>query len=668
MKSIYKLIAPLCFLIAFFCLSATDASYPTHDSPAHVIANGKININAEDAYEKVVSFVRSERITIGRVEPDSTDPGEARTIRLIPSSAPEINQRYPDFSSKMSTKVTPLNLENNDWSGQYLVYGTPGQATEFATQLEQLGLKATAHGKIGLFQMISLQRGMEWAIIGIIAALCATIVAYQFSCGRQYGIKRMNGHAFTTEISRQIKSSSTQAVLSCAASGAASIFFLHLYNQLGQLDTFLWTAAYALVASLSAIFIVHILSAAVAWRCTAILSQVKGRAEGIPLISSSCLVRAPAAGLVISLSTTLALAGAQVTSAEKEHEHWHGENARVGRLIFHGVGSVMTDSESQKKAMDPVERWLAEEDKKSHLVIAHKLLMSISEESRPQNALIINDQYVKRNNIPESLKSCGSDACIAIRSSGSSSKNIRTEIQKAIQFSLNSDFSKKFSYAELEQGSRFFTYDSQGLGISALSEPDFVIRIPDRSLNGDFIASAASSGGVLMTDASEARGIILDSPQLKEALSGISLAGTSSTQKLTEKKREINFTVVGVIGAALTLLATSFSLSIAYSTLYRQRSFIRRIHGWSFMRTYRRVLTCELALWILLGSVFSYLSYEKNFQGNIASSGGDSVSLLQQSETIPYVYLGVLIFGASSLFLAISMVDRTLTRRATSAS
>jgi hypothetical protein len=65
---------------------------------------------------------------------------------------------------------------------------------------------------------------------------------------------------------------------------------------------------------------------------------------------------------------------------------------------------------------------------------------------------------------------------------------------------------------------------------------------------------------------------------------------------------------LGALASLLTVVATSVSITGMYSTVHRQRSLVRKLHGWLGLYMFRQVVAWETGLWGTLAIVIAWRS------------------------------------------------------------
>lgn len=97
-------------------------------------------------------------------------------------------------------------------------------------------------------------------------------------------------------------------------------------------------------------------------------------------------------------------------------------------------------------------------------------------------------------------------------------------------------------------------------------------------------------------------------PRLPGQLPSISPAGASTAQKASQQRQQLLIAGLGALASLLTVVATSVSITGMYSTVHRQRSLVRKLHGWSGLYMFRQVIAWETGLWDTLAIVIAWRS------------------------------------------------------------
>ena len=137
-------------------------------------------------------------------------------------------------------------------------------------------------------------------------------------------------------------------------------------------------------------------------------------------------------------------------------------------------------------------------------------------------------------------------------------------------------------------------------GLSATITDPVVVRVPSGLLSGDDLTTALTTGGILLPNPHSESRRVMSSPPLVRAVASISPAGASAAQKASQQRQQLLIAALGALAALLTVVATSVSITGMYGTVHRQRSLVRKLHGWSGLYAFRQVVVWETGLWSAL--------------------------------------------------------------------
>ncbi|AAT82555.1 putative permease [Cutibacterium acnes KPA171202] len=140
-------------------------------------------------------------------------------------------------------------------------------------------------------------------------------------------------------------------------------------------------------------------------------------------------------------------------------------------------------------------------------------------------------------------------------------------------------------------------------------------------------------------------------PRLPGQLPSISPAGASTAQKASQQRQQLLIAGLGALASLLTVVATSVSITGMYSTVHRQRSLVRKLHGWSGLYMFRQVVAWETGLWGTLAIVIAWRSVTSWQAGRTESiaEGRRPHDLLSWAYTAPWAWAGTAGVGIATL-------------------
>ncbi len=665
-----------CFCFAFILLSAADREIPLAKSPNHVSVSGNTSSSREAIFTEMKYFTQDEQITLGKYQEDMAEPEKKRSLFVLQprsgeSTASIISSTYPDVNRNMKTSTHPLESHKlESWAGKYLIYGTLGQAHIFAEKMRSHGFVVTESRQISPLKFLERESGVMWSAIGIIGALAASIVASGFSRSKSFGIKRMHGHAIGVVLAGDLREMLRITLAASIACMTGATCFLWIYNGAAQIVSYIELSAILCGASLLLLFLIQATVSLIVWNTTDILSQVKGRLNGIPVIGGTYALRAPIAIMLISMTATAHGSGADLQRFKEQRSLWTAESANAGRFLFKGEGSQVVDANSEKAMSETIGSWLEQKAGKGELHIAYVTHASAENSSLPMEILVVDSSYPARHPAsvaaPEGqhLSTEKGIATLTVRS-GSPDKirPNRSSIEKALNPLLRNSVELRTA-PDLPEQSKQFTYGAQvnPQGILPSIDAAAVITVPAELLTKDMLVSAATSGGVLAKDAEQTRKEIEKTPELSRVIQSVQLAGSASAQRFEESSRNFAFTLIGLLAGAAALIATSFGIISAYATVYRRRTYVRKIHGWSFARNYRRAFVTETVLWASLFALFAWQAISKYTQARTSgmAGGANPEHIMSWASSMPMSCVSVLTIGLISLLIMFQVLDQKI--------
>ncbi|GAB77737.1 hypothetical protein SAMN05421595_0241 [Austwickia chelonae] len=671
----YALATVFCFLLGFTVLSIADRNIPLAERPTHVALGGGTKYSHDATFSEIARFVGEHRVTVGRHKEDLSTPEKNRDLFLLrPSQTGRTTptwSTYPDVNRKMKTTVHQLETHQFEgWAGKYLIYGSPEKAELFAEAMRSQGFTAHMAPPSTAFLFFTQESGSLWSAVGILAALATTLVASQFSRSKSFGIMKLHGHTIGITLARDVRSAFRAAAISSALCAVVSVPLLRAYNGAAQFLTYLQLSITLGAIALALLTLVQATALVVVWKMTDLLNQLKGRLEGVPVIGVTYALRAPTAIMLIVLTITAAISGEELQRFTEQRSLWTETAARSGRLLFTGDGSTVVDADSEKKMVEKVGPWLERKAAAGEIYLALVVQASRGDTLDPEDVLIVDPAYHERH--PTSTggrtgkPSPGGEKTVdvALRD-GHPEKTAPTAeaLEHILQPILKEPPELTFP-TRLPPDSLQFTYGahSSSHGILPTTRASAVLTLSPENLRADTLVSAATSGGLLVKDPEKARKDIEDDPELSQVIHSVQPAGAHSAQRYEEAHRTFVFTAIGLTASALALTATSFGLVTAYATLRRQRTWVRKIHGWSFTRTYRRVLTTEAALWVALLLGFSWTARNRYLAAHSSalSDGSSPTQALAWAAAVPLSCGAALVVGFLSLVLMLLLLDRRI--------
>lgn len=478
-------------------------------------------------------------------------------------------------------------------------------------------------------------------------------MAAVFARTRRYGILRLHGHSWLHHASRETLHAVSVAAIGMGATALISVPILGFYNGLAQwMRWFRWSIQ-IWILSVAVLLTVEIVTLAIAWSSAEILAQVKGRMTSLPVFSASYLLRFPVAMLAILLIVSVTSATRELWRYEDQQAQWATVDRHVGRVTLRGIGSAVIDAASEKRMVDAVGAWLSDVDEHHGLIVATLSPVDVGLPA-PIQLFIINDEYCQRHPVPACASSPNASTVTGTVPASLSSVEPRIRHAIAQQLSASAKAGKATIKWSRQEGSHdYFTYGPQSpeQGLSATMTDPVVIRVPSGLLSGDDLTTALTTGGILLLDPNSESRRVTSSPSLARAVASISPAGASTAQKASQQRQQLLIAALGALASLLTVVATSVSITGMYSTVHRQRSLVRKLHGWSGLYMFRQVVAWETGLWGTLAIVIAWRSVTSWQAGRTESiaEGRRPHDLLSWAYTAPWAWAGTAGVGIATL-------------------
>ncbi|WP_277212830.1 hypothetical protein [Isoptericola croceus] len=586
--------------------------------PTHWIeVSGTTEAAHSDDAAEIVRGVAAAHGSVARLVGDLHDPGGVRHVYVEPSSHPDLgnvwlNEGYARFSSTRETQVHRFDeLTGRDPRGIYAVLS--GQsATALQTGFDGMGLQTTLvaapSALAATVQFVgSSPTGHASALAVLLVSLLSGIGVLAGS--RRYAIQLLHGTSLAVIARRDLASHRPMILVSVSAVILAAIALV--VTDLGVRRLMIVAPVAILTAAVfTACAITAYLTMLFAVASVDLVAGIKGRTPTPHVTPMLYLVRIPATLLAVIAVITAHGALSHVREYEASRAAW----AAAEDVVSISFGGHMDMEEFESRVLD-AGYWLnsLEEAGAAMLVLPERL------HELADDVLIVNDLYLARHAIRSTdgtaVDPVGGDEVRILlpagRSADEASVMAATQrwLREQLDFTASGENPRSptstVTVELVADGQQHFTYEAQSGTRQAprfLDDSVVIVLNHDTGIvSPDTYLSWATQNRVLVTDhVAAAAGV---EPTVQPMISAYRPVAQEAADWYADQVTNAWQSVIAAGVATLVTIVVAIGLGRTYVQRHAQLMLISYVHGWSFLRTHRRILFAEGSLVLLAGSI-----------------------------------------------------------------
>ncbi|MGG7508955.1 hypothetical protein [Plantibacter sp. YIM 135249] len=532
-------------------------------------------------------------VSIVKVTADPDDIDHSRIISTFARAKPD----FAPFSTQLHTVIKPIaESATMDLRGIYLIDGSDAQGRDIAASLTSAGYSAQSESRSPQsFVIGKLSQNPALMTIGVagLLALILALVSASSQAQKRLAVKAVHGFSENVAILGETASVAREFCLWVGALGVLGTVALLFVNSWNQFAGFV---AFTLPA-VAVLFLLTIGAAAISLYllpAAKLPELLKGKRPVLYLALAAALVQCVT---TISLLSAFTSASAQTQIAAKasaEIDQWRASTDLL-TLRFSPNVTERSYQALQSTFLDLIRRL---EPTGGIVLSAHPSAIRNSDYGADGNSIIVNNEFVRRQSILDSdgrpvepvQESPGHLTLLIPEHLGTRTDEItetyRAEAGFQAELDGRSPPAVDIEVILLRSGQSIFNF-SQDLTLPAQLDPVIAV-IPAASgiLSRDFYLAKATSGGVLVSDTSDAMNL-LQNEGILDSLASIDSAADFALDALQSLQSQLRGLRLSIAFTALVLLLSTTVLVAAYCQGHKQAIFSRFSNGWPFLSTHR---------------------------------------------------------------------------------
>lgn len=665
------------FAIAFFGVHEYESTTPIGPShTVHVYRPKEEKTSYVDVNDAIGALSSERRVDVARVTVNREDPSGAKDIYVLGDSGGSFASSWERGGYRAFDRETVYHVHTVaesrllEPSGLYLFSGSDADASAFTELLQGYGYTVIPNASAGRLMAMSLL-GSGYAHIGFTAVSVLLVVSLVgvgvLLNSRASGIERLQGIGaagiWRLDAGRMLRLGGITAGIALALSLVA----LGVYNRFHFLTMFLLATVGVAVMMILVASLMHLLMLRLLGR-TPIVMAIKGE-QATPLAGSSVYVlklfTVFLAVIVASMTVSGALSYTRLRGLERQ---W--ASAKDFGVIHANLGISVTDNATRK-----VGGWLASLDADGGLVRAlynpggdvitvdggagavpvlyvnarfldfqpltdtggqtitgptdpHGLTVIIPEQWKADTDSIVAQAddtavFMEEDTTDDSGHACGgggSDATGYAESCDETATDNETS-------DTASDAGKTPPANDVRYMARdasVFTYYVTSNGDAEpqnLSDAIIMVSANDTDfMNISDYAAYATQYRVFVTDCQEATRQIAADSELSNDVFGVSPAMQDVADQIADARNDLVTTGISCILSLAILVTTTIAFAVTYTRRRGQFIFATFISGWSFRRTFGRLVTGDTIM-LLATCAAGYLAQNAMFASDTTLAG-----------------------------------------------
>ncbi|WP_240506574.1 hypothetical protein [Thermoactinospora rubra] len=596
--------------LVFSCVAAfvvlrgdEQAGVQGNDATVRVAGDGRAS--GRQVVAMVEAFAHRRGVNVGKEQPDLTDPGNVRHLYLAVGDpdAPTTSwpsAGYPAFVPGITTRIHDIGeAASSHPGGYYMVFGDGEAAQELAAEFTKLGFEAEAHRPTltGWIAAYLSDGSLLWCLPIVTTVTMSLVALSVIMDAKAYGIQRLQGRSFAAILARDLRLLLRFLAWLVPLLLAVLVAALYAYNGLNQVADFLMTAAgFAAVWTVVALA-THVV--ALTFR-TRIVSAIKGEVSGLLAMLCTYAVRLAAVLLAFTVAVSVLAAWKTLENHKASRQQW----VAAGHAVRVYLSGTATSREGVPVMEQAVGRWVRDADRHGDAIIAVRRFLTEMTTVHGE-LLVVNDTYLRHQRV---MLASGKPARAARRDVEVLIPPMPAHRQAEVVAGVTRWAALMADLAEtpvpkvvprgLAEGQTLFAYGSgQGYVRDHLLSDSVVVVLPREA---DLIPPAeytayATMGGVVFPDPAVVAKARADAA-MAVYINGVQPVARKAADEHRRLEWEFRFQLLNLAAALAVLFVTGVGIGIGFCRKNAKRIFVQHVHGWSFLATYRKVLTIEGAV------------------------------------------------------------------------
>lgn len=615
MHHVYVLAVLFPVAVSLLLIWFIEAEHPAAANPIQVVVSGDPGAPSGVFIAKVIEFAVNESVAVALSSSAVGDPSQ----RVLYLEAPEgsgledwVSAGYPPSLFAPKTSVMPLaDIGAQSAAGHYLVYGEASEADRFASLARVQGYAAEVQN-VTPVAMLLFKTSLLYSVVACCLLAATALIAAAFARARRYAIIRFWGNSAGTIALRELAAVVRQSWKTILMLGLLAIAGLAWGGGLSAIARVSEVSAPFIAVMLIYLILVHVFAISVTYYLPDTLAAMRGRVQHLPIMSLTFCIRVPVA-LLLAATVGSVMGGFANVKSVGDVLDGLGAAGTAQRLAISGRAAA--DGDGQVAIFLGLGGWLRETAVAGEAIISQPLLIESGDSTAA--GLIVNRTYLAKH--PASLAS-GQEflpptsdhglITVGIPEARQGDRGWLTQaVRSFLELNADGDLFRGVStnVVSLADKQKWFTYGAQefsSIEDSVTIADPVVIVVEDRVLSPSFYASMAGQGGYLFTDPARAITAVQANAQIRKYVRWIQPPAKPYLKKYRDAVSEFIASSTALVFLVVSLVGTSFGISLVYRTEQAQRTLVRRIYGWSMWRICSRAFFWEVVLYAVLVSPF----------------------------------------------------------------
>lgn len=606
-----------------------ELDHPAAEEPIQVVVTGDPGSPSHELYSGIQAFIDESSTAIALSTSDVQDP--SRRVLYLGAPAGSVTEGwlsdgYPRLLFPSDTRVLPFaELSTESAAGRYLIYGSADDAQRFATLIRDHEYGAEVQD-VSPMTMLFFKKSMLYGVVSCWILGATAVVASTFSRCKGYAIMRFLGNSAATVYMRELARVWGFLWPRLLAVGLPTLAALAIVDRWQGVVQAGRVALPIIAVMLGAILMVHGVALSLAYYLPETLPAMRGRVQHLPLMSLSYGIRMPV--VVLLIVTFVSVAGG--VSAVRDVQGVLKGLEPAGQAQRLAISELTArDAEEQTAIFLGVGDWLSDIDARGQAVVSQPILVESDRGLPPENVLLINTTYLGLHTVEladgsslTGLTEASPEVIIGVPSTRmAESRHLEAVVADLLANNVRDDLAGKLTtrLVALADGQTLFTYGAQefsAVSASVTMREPAVVLVPPSVLAPAFYSSIAGQGGYLFTDPAQAIAEATSDPLIAKYVRWIQPPAKPFLAQLRDAVGDLAAGLGALLFLLASLVATSFGVSVVYRTERAQQTMVRRLYGWSLLRTCRRALCWEAVLYTLV--VYFFLMQIRNHMADAA--------------------------------------------------
>ncbi|WP_157106543.1 DUF1430 domain-containing protein [Nocardia arthritidis] len=518
---------------------------------------------------------------------------------------------YITFDPQLSTTFRPASdITTEDIRGRYAVDGTESAKSGAIAELSRLGFNVAIWDQdYGPLLWDNLGRSHLLTIFCVVLLCCALVVGYSaLSSTKDYAVKQLHGYGRT----RILATGLVEVVATCVGIAAAAATFtaayLGIYNKFARFDAFLPT----LLAAFGVLVLLLVLVKTIAIAIAISLPNSDGRYLKGAKADATLLNFAYVAKLAVLATLLILIVGGIHTITRFADMHLAADRWKATAdylAVSHSTGIPTTDG-PEKRRLDAQFRRLFSsfEQQGKAILVAGQHIRSPTGDLVGEKSidLVVDNNYLRENCLLNLQNKCVRDVSTSdLQMTLLIPEHMKEQENDIVRSYLNlivfqqriqgtpvdvGDIKSRIIY--FKSGQSLFSYRAAtALDGAFVGDPVLLVtEASTRLLSDDFYSAKSSSAEALFTDKDHLSSDLIQSG-LDSLIQYYYSIKDKSLQDISDFESASRNQLIGLAITVVSGTVTSSFLAALYCSRSRKRIYVEEIHGYSFFRRHRKMLS-----------------------------------------------------------------------------